>query len=129
MRNDREEELQRLEQELLAEEEETAEAAEDREEELDFEALLEETDYETPDNEEPVVFRNASNNYGADLRNYATGYKAYNADRTDTDLEELSRQVQEEPKAAGLIWVPIATVALIAAAVVYMLWLYFGGML
>lgn len=119
MRTDREEELKRLEQELLAEEPE-----EETEEELDYGEFLEE-----PDSDEPVVYQNFSNNYGADLRNYATGYKAYNSDRTDTDLEQLSRQVQEEPKATGHLWLPIATVALAAAAVVYMLWLYLGGML
>ena len=118
MRKDTQEELQRLEQELLAEEEETEE-----QEELDFGEFLEE-----PDNEEPVVFRNASNNYGADLRNYATGYKAYNADNTETDLDQLSRQVREEPSASEMLWLPIATAVLAAAAVVYMLCVCLGGM-
>jgi len=115
MRKDTQEELQRLEQELLAEEPE--------EEMPDYGEFLEE-----PDSEEPVVYRNASNNYGADLRNYATGYKAYNSDRLDTDLEDFSQRIREEKKPTH-IWLPILAVALVAALVAYILWLYLGGAL
>ena len=123
MRKDTEEALRRLEQELLAEEEPEAmeEEPEETEEELDFGEFLEE-----PDSEEPVVYQNYSNHYGADLRNYATGYKAYNSDRSDTDLETFSEEVHSGKKASCL-WLPVLIAVVAAALVLYMLWRYLGG--
>lgn len=79
MFRDAKEELQRLEAELLAQEKP-----------------------EIPDEQQNVpahpVYRNFSNNYGADLRNYASGYKAYNTDRADADPEDLSDDILEDPR-------------------------------
>lgn len=99
MRRDREEELQRLKQALLEEEQQEPET------EDTFDEFLEE------DGEDPVVYRNHANQYGADLRNAATGYKAYNADRTDTDLESYSENVRSGRKRTPL-WLPLLFVAL-----------------
>ena len=121
MHRDTEEALQRLEQELLAEDpEETVEDPEIEEE--DYGEVLEE-----PGSEETVVYRNFSNNYGADLRNYATGYKAYNSDTLDTDLEDFSHQVREGQKET-VHWLPIAIALLASAAVVY-IGIVLGGLL
>lgn len=122
-RKDAEEELQRLEQELLELEEPEQEPEE--EEYLDPAAYEEE-----PAGEAPRVYRNFSNNYGKDLRNFASGYRAYNADRTDVDPEELSRQLlePEEPPRRGPV---VLALILAMAAVIAVLWLIlrFGGIL
>ena len=117
MRRDTQEELQRLEQELLAEEEIPEEPEED------YGEFLEE-----PDSEDPVVYRNFSNRYGQDLRNYATGYKAYNSDIVDTDLEDFSREVRVGKKPES-IWLPLLTALTAGLVVLYIAWIYLGGVL
>ena len=116
---DREEELRRLEQQLL-EEEET------EEEYLDEDALDELTDQP---GENPRVYQNYSNHYGKDLRNFASGYRAYNADHTDTSPEELSEELlrPEERKKNGLWWLWLVAVVAIGMLVVSLLRL--GGIL
>ena len=122
MNRDREEELQRLENELLEQDdvldEETPE--EDNEE-------FEEEDTRIGD--APAVYQNFANNYGKDLRNFASGYKAYNTDDLDVDLEEFSQEVQEE-KTAAPMWLPILLTLLIGAVVGAIVWFYLslGGM-
>ena len=91
-------------------------------------ALLE--DEETPaQSEEPLVFRNFSNNYGANLRNYASGYQSYNTDSTDTDPEDLSEQLLAEPeeRLGGLLLT--AAVLLLGIVGVAAWWAvqFFGG--
>lgn len=120
-RKDAEEALQRLEQELLELEEPEQEPEEEYLEPAAYE--------EEPSGESPRVYRNFSNNYGRNLRNFASGYRAYNADRADMDPEELSRQLleTEDPPRRG----PVALALLLAAAaVIAALWLIlrFGGM-
>lgn len=64
------------------------------------EALLE------PEEPEEVpaqpVYRNFSNNYGRDLRNYASGYEAYEEDPADMEA------VSDEPQAKSLTGVVLA---------------------
>lgn len=118
MNRDRQEELERLEKELLADtEEETPEE----------ETFLEEDDTQIGD--APVVYQNFANNYGKDLRNFASGYRAYNSDRVDMELEEFSQEVRNEEKPAS-IWVPAVLTALIGAVVGAILWIYLslGGL-
>lgn len=118
MNRDRQEELERLEKELLAD------MAEETPEE---ETFLEEEDTQIGD--APAVYQNFANNYGKDLRNFASGYKAYNADHVDTDLEQFSQEVLDEKKPAPL-WIPILLTALIGAVVFGILWIYLslGGL-
>lgn len=87
MFRDTKEELKRLEAELLAQEEQDQQPAK-------------------------TVYRNFSNHYGADLRNYASGYKAYNTDRTDTDPQRLSDQIREEDQEKPLTGLVLTACAL-----------------
>ena len=123
MRRDREEELRRLQEQLLEEEEEFTEEAD--EETLDD--LLEEGDAFEDDR----AYQNYSNGYGRQLRNYASGYKAYNSDVTDTDLEHYSEEVRQ-PKKSGCLGILAAGLLLLTAvAVAALLWWYWkqGGFL
>lgn len=115
MHQDTREELERLEQELLAQEEEMPEE--------DYGEFLPE-----PEKEEPMVYRNFSNHYGADLRNFANGYRAYNTDKLDTNLEDFSRQVEAEETSRSL-WLPMAAAALAFVGVLYIAWCFLGGLL
>ena len=92
-------------------------------------ALLEEE--ETPQEEEaPLVYRNFSNNYGRDLRNFASGYRTYNTDQTDVDPEDLSDQLMAEPKEKLGGWIIAALVLLLANLAVLAWWIsYFMGVL
>lgn len=76
------------------------------------EELLEEEKEQPSEKEEPaVVYRNFANNYGRDLRNFASNYSAYNADETDEDSQELADELLEEPK-KELLW-PLVVVDLL----------------
>ena len=76
MRQDHEEALKKLSAELLEENKEQA----------------------TENAESNVVYRNFANNYGKDLRNFASNYSAYNADQTEEAPQELAKELLEEPK-------------------------------
>ena len=95
-------------------------------------ALLEDeettTQPETP--EEPMVFRNYSNNYGANLRNYASGYQSYNTDSTDTDPEDLSDRIltQPEEKLGGLLLTAALLLLGILAVAAFWVVQFFGGL-
>ena len=122
MFKDQKEELQRLEQALLAEED----TVEEQEEELpSLEDTLRWEDTRPADG--PVVYQNFSNDYGAELRNYASGYKAYNTDKTDNDLDSYSETVRQGNKStAALVVLAGVLAAGIIAVTVYLL-LRFGG--
>lgn len=110
MFRDTSEELARLEAELLKEEEPEAEALLEEEEEDPW--LYEDTMPE----EEDVVFQNYSNDYGKNLRNYASGYRAYNTDETDEDLDYYSEEVHRGKRSGGCLAVVLGLLALILAA-------------
>lgn len=97
MFRDASEELKRLQAELLAEDEPEELPPEEPPEEEEF---LEEYE-DTRPADGPAVYQNYSNNYGKDLRNYASGYRAYNTDRCDEDLEEFSEEVLESNTSGG----------------------------
>ena len=129
MFRDRDEELKRLQAELLEEEEQ-----ETAEEFYEEEYLEEETVEQILDEEETAdatgVYRNFSNDYGEGLRNFASGYKAYNTDKVDEDMEEFSREVMEPPqKKKG--WLAAFAIVLLTAVLLLMLWLVAkeGGLL
>ena len=122
MFRDASEELQRLQAELLAEEEPAELPPEEPEEE---EEIFEEYDDTRPAGD-PEVFQNYSNDYGKNLRNYASGYRAYNTDTTDEDLEEYSESVREGKTSRGgcllaliAIVLALAIVGLVACAYLY----------
>ena len=97
MFRDTQEELERLQEQLL-QEEEAADSLEQLPEEADFEALL----YDADQGQTPSVYQNYSNDYGKSLRNFASGYQAYNTDKTDTDMDQYSQQVQQDT--TGIPW-------------------------
>lgn len=125
--NDKDEELKRLQAQLLAEEEDEEE---DPEEYLDEEALDSLLEEQKP-GDTPKVYQNFSNNYGKNLRNYASGYKAYNSDRTDLDPEELSQELLKPKSQNGLLWFAFVLVLLMAVVVVAIAFLFqdLGGIL
>ena len=101
MFKDTKKELQRLEAELMAEEEE----AWDEEENL----LDDDDDF---GEETPEVYRNFSNRY-----------KAYNADRTDWDPEDLAEELERRPRRGLAIFILLLLAGVIAAIA----WWYLGG--
>lgn len=154
MFNDAKRELERLSEELLREEEDE-EIPEDSEEEEyydeeDFdEEDFDEEDYDEEDFDEeddappeyiyedtraaqgPAVYQNYSNGYGRNLRNYASGYRAYNSDDCDEDLDAFSQEVYEEPPEKsnmGLV-ITACVLATILGAVALFLVLQYKGVL
>lgn len=122
MFRDRQEELQRLEEALLAEEEYEAQLSPEQaqeEEDLLSEDFLDELLEDTSPAKESVAYQNFSNAYG----------KAYNSDRTDVDMEEYSETVRKAKKDnfGWLIVVCLLLILLLGAAVWYVL--HRGGIL
>lgn len=100
MNKDTKEALERLEAELLAEEQ-----PQFTDEELDglLEEFLEEDDgvYADPP---------------AGYQNYANGYRAYNGDDTDVDMDVYSDEVLQDPQTPGVGQMALTVVALVCAA-------------
>ena len=122
MFRDTKEELERLEQALLQQEPEALPEA-DTEDATDFDSLLEE---DTAPPAGTVVYRNFSNGYGKQLRNYNSGYTAYNTDTADTDLDEYCRQLEGQTKSRRL-WPAVILGLLTAAAIGVIIWLMVRG--
>lgn len=126
MFKDTEEELQRLSEELRAQEK----ADQESEGEDMLDVFLE--DDTQIGSMEGNVYKNASNEYGSNLRNFASGYRAYNADRTEVDPTILSDALleEEEPEEKSLTgWVITAFVLATAVAAVVIWMLIRGGFL
>ena len=122
MKENREDILSQLEQALLEEEE--AEAVSEAAEEEDTEELLTESD-----EEQPLIYRNFSNRYGADLRNFASGYRARNTDHLDVDLDKFSEQVESAEEKTPFPWLPLFVMLLATAVTVWLLYTIWGGIL
>ena len=105
MSRDKEEELQRLNEDLLAQEEPEQEDILD-EETLD--ALLEE-DTKIGEAEEYV--------------NYSNGYRAYNTDKTDMDLDSFSEAVLEPAKDKSLVFLTRLALGLAGGIVLVLIYL------
>ena len=128
MFRDRDEALQELQAQLLEETEEEQTAPEQEEDFLD-EDVLDKMLTDTDQGESCGVYQNYSNDYGRSLRNYASGYKAYNADKTDVDPEELSEQLlYPREKTSAWLWVVLVLMALVAGVIGY-LFFVMGGLL
>ena len=96
MFQDAKEELKRLEQQLLAEEDEPVQ--EESTEDISSEELEELKQLLESDSEEPMITEDDDfdtvRNFDGQVRNFANNYKAYNSDKTDTDLERYSEEVR-----------------------------------
>ncbi len=126
MARDTDEELRRLEQALLEEEAQPPEEEADAQEE-DLPEFAPEEDSYIPN---AGVYQNYSNDYGKKLRNYASGYRAYNADKTDTDLEQYSEEIRNgRQPSLGLLWFLVILMLILIAVVGAVLWKYLGGLL
>lgn len=123
MFRDKEEELQRLSEELRAQE--RADEESDGEDMLD---ILLDDDMQIGAMKDSV-YKNASNEYGSNLRNYASGYRAYNADKTEVDPTELSDALldEDEPSEKSLTGLVITAFALAAAVVGVLIWMLIRG--
>lgn len=124
MFRDRQEELDRLQEQLLEEEEpEEVLESEDEDGYLDEEELnmlLDGNDQ----GENPRVYQNYSNDYGRNLRNYATGYKAYNADKTDEDMDSYSQAVLEPKKDRGITALLLLMLGLLCGIAAVLGWIF-----
>lgn len=145
MFKDTQQELERLSEELLKAEEETfdeEEACEDEEscqEEYEEEYEEEEPAEAPPEYiyddtraaQGPAVYQNYSNDYGRGLRNYASGYQAYNSDECDEDLDTFSDEVYEEPpeKSNTGLMITACVLAAILGVVVLLVVLKYKGVL
>ena len=147
MFKDTDQELARLSEELLmAEEEEEFDEYEEEEDYEEFEEDYEEDDcvedYEEQEEappeyiyedtraaQGPAVYQNYSNDYGRNLRNYATGYQAYNSDDCDEDLDAFSEEVYEEPEErsnTGLLILACVLATILGAVMLFMVLKYKG---
>lgn len=111
MHKDTQDALERLESQLLAEE--YSQEAEHTEDELD--ALLDDFLSE----EDESTFGEKPSGY----QNFANGYRAYNSDQVDLDLNQYSDEVYNEPKKESLTGLLItASVLLAGIAGVLIFW-------
>ena len=119
MFRDTSEELARLEAELLAEEVPEQEQPLEEEEEEDIPWKFE----DTRPADGRVIYQNYSNDYGKGLRNYASGYRAYNTDDSDEDLEDYAEDVRQGKKEKGILGLAVTACLLaLAIAAVVILW-------
>ena len=154
MFKDTDRELARLSEELLmAEQEDESDQYEEEEDYEDYdeevdeefdEAYEEENEEEYGDEEQappeyiyddtraaqgPAVYQNYSNDYGRNLRNYASGYRAYNSDDCDEDLDSFSEEVYEEPQEksnTGLVVLVCILATILGAAALFAVLKYKG---
>ena len=140
MFKDTDQELARLEAELLKVEEPDTDYAEDLEEEYeeDYEDQYEEAEEELPEYyyqdtraaDGPGVYQNYSNDYGRNLRNFASGYQAYNTDDCDEDLDEYSDDVQSgAPERGNNVLLALACALTLAGAAALLLLLRLRGLI
>lgn len=136
MFKDTKEELERIQQELLEEQatqrfEPVHEGQEKSEidgllEDAELEALLRET---TQAPKRSVVYKNYSNNYGKDVRNFANGY----GDQREAPEEEpeAAEEIDKTPADSGLRGPLITAGILLGGILLVLLWwiVQYGGLL
>lgn len=115
MYKDAEEELKRLEEALLEEEEQPEEMPEEDGQEEDLQELLEEAQRIAGLSDDSTqVYR-----WQEPLQDQTA--RVYNTDKTDEDLEEFSRAVQEEPQ-KGITGLAITAITLAIAVLGVLIW-------
>ena len=116
MHKDTKEALQRLEAELLGDEE-LNHLPDDDELDALLEEFLREPDEEEAPRQSRTVYQNYSNGYGTGR----IGYQAYNTDVTDEDLDEYSDDVYE-PQKESLTGLLITAALLLLGIAGVLLW-------
>ena len=146
MFKDTDRELARLEAALLeAEEEELLEEDPEEEYEEEYEDDYEEELYDeygeqqdvpaeyfyndTRPAHDPAVYQNYSNDYGRESQSSATGYRAYNSDDCDEDLDAFSEEVyeaREDNSNTGLLITACVLAAIFGGMVLFIVLKYIG---
>ena len=90
-----------------------------------LEAELREDEPEEWDEEDPLL--DDDDDFGEETpeiyRNFSNRYKAYNADRTDWDPEDLGEALERRPRQGLAVFLLLLLAGVIAA----LAWWYFGG--
>lgn len=133
MFRDTQEELKRLEAQLLAEEDEPVEeeTGEKEEEEIDDIQLEELLKSISEDEEEEVEEFFKTTVIDSSVRNYANHYKAYNTDKTDEDLDSYSEEVRNPDSNRGVLGLSIVALLLMAGILAVLVWwlVHFQGLI
>ena len=89
-----------------------------------LEAELREEEPEELDEEDPLL--DDDDDFGEETpevyRNFSNRYKAYNADRTDWDPEDLGEALERRPRRGLAVFL-----LLLAGVIAALAWWYFGG--
>lgn len=89
-----------------------------------LEAELREEEPEEWDEEDPLL--DDDDDFGEETpevyRNFSNRYKAYNADRTDWDPEDLGEALERRPRRGLAVFL-----LLLAGVIAALAWWYFGG--
>ena len=124
MFQDAKEELKRLEQQLLAEEDEPVQ--EESTEDISSEELEELKQLLESDSEEPMITEDDDfdtvRNFDGQVRNFANNYKAYNSDKTDTDLESYSEEVRYPSKDRSESFLTVLALVRLAGILGILVW-------
>ena len=124
MFQDAKEELKRLEQQLLAEEDEPVQ--EESTEDISSEELEELKQLLESDSEKPMITEDDDfdivRNFDGQVRNFANNYKAYNSDKTDTDLERYSEEVRYPSQDRSESFLTVLAVVLLAGILGILVW-------
>ena len=133
MFRDAKEELKRLEQQLLAEEDEPVQ--EETADDISSEELEELKQLLESDSEEPMLTEDDDfdivRNFDGQVRNYANNYKAYNSDKSDTDLESYSEEVRNPGQDRSESFLTVLALVLMAGILGILVWwlIRFKGLL
>ena len=124
MFQDAKEELKRLEQQLLAEEDEPVQ--EESAEDISSEELEELKQLLESDSEKPMITEDDDfdivRNFDGQVRNFANNYKAYNSDKTDTDLESYSEEVRYPSQDRSESFLTVLALVLLAGILGILVW-------
>ena len=133
MFQDAKEELKRLEQQLLAEEDEPVQ--EETADDISSEELEELKQLLESDSKEPMLTEDDDfdivRNFDGQVRNYANNYKAYNSDKSDTDLESYSEEVRNPGQERSESFLTVLALVLLAGILGILVWwlIRFKGLL
>jgi len=133
MFRDAQKELKRLEEQLLAEEDDPIQ--EEPSEDISSEELEKLKQLLESDSEESMVTEDDDfdivRNFDGQVRNYANNYNAYNSDTSDIDLKSYSEEVQETENNRAVPFLTALAMLLMAGILGILAWwlIQFRGLL